>query len=54
MGMSAVLREADLYKRFLGRFVATAAVGVVALDLLSAIADGRSAVGVDPAPATAQ
>lgn len=40
MSVSAVLGEAfDLYKRFFGRFVATAAIVFVVLDLMSAIAD---------------
>jgi hypothetical protein len=50
MSVSGVLGEAwDLYKRFFGRFVATAAIVFVVLDLLSALADraaGRS-VGAD-------
>jgi hypothetical protein len=50
MNVSAVLGEAwDLYKRFFGRFVTTAAIVFVVLDLLSAIADraAGSSVGAD-------
>jgi hypothetical protein len=50
VSISAVLGEAfDLYKRFFGRFVATAAIVFVVLDLLSAIADraAGTSVGAD-------
>jgi hypothetical protein len=50
MSVSAVLGEAwDLYKRFFGRFVTTAAIVFVLLDLVSAIADraAGSSVGAD-------
>ena len=47
MSVGDVLGEAfDLYKRFFGRFVATAAVVFVVLDLISAIADRASGTSV--------
>lgn len=47
MTVSAVLGEAfDLYKRFFARFVGTAAIVFVVLDLLSAIADRAAGTSV--------
>ena len=47
MSVSAVLGEAlDLYKRFFGRFVGTAAIVFVVLDLLSAITDRAAGTSV--------
>lgn len=47
MSVRAVLGEAlDLYQRFFGRFVATAAIVFIVLDLLSAIADRATGTSV--------